>query len=260
MAVFALADLHLSFADPKPMDLFGPAWADHARRIEENWSRTVGPEDVVLVAGDVSWAMDLEGARPDLEFLSRLPGRKVLVRGNHDYWWKSRTRMRAAFPDLVFLQADAARVGDLVVCGTRLWPHPAIAWGSRMADLSPERRAAIRAVAGDDETEWGGRAGDEKLWRRELQRLDLALAAMEKLARPGDAARIAVVHFPPLGPDLAPTEATRRLAAAGADACVFGHVHNLDRERVPGFDQRVEGVQYLCVSGDLVDFTPVRVR
>ena len=259
MAVFALADLHLSFADPKPMDVFGPAWADHARRIQENWTRTVGADDVVLVAGDVSWAMDLAGAAPDLEFLSRLPGRKVLVRGNHDYWWKSRKQMRQAFPDLVFLQADAERVGTIVVGGTRFWPHPAAAWGTRMADLSPARREAIRAVVGDDEAGWSGRAGDEKIWRREVQRLDLALAAMERLARPDDAARVVMVHFPPLGPDLAPTEATRRLSAAGVDACVFGHVHNLDPEKVPGFDHRVEGVRYLCASGDLVGFTPARV-
>jgi predicted phosphohydrolase len=257
VAVFALADLHLSFAAPKPMDVFGPAWVDHARRIAENWTRIVADGDVVLVAGDVSWAMDLEGARPDLEFLAGLPGRKVLVRGNHDYWWKSRAKMRAAFPEFVYLHADAARVEGLVIGGTRLWTHPAIGWGSRMTDVPPERRAAIRAVVGE-EGEWGERAEDQRLWRREIARLDLALAAMEKLARPGDA-RIAVVHFPPLGPDLAPTEATRKLSAAGTRVCVFGHVHNLDPARTPSFDHDVDGVRYVCASGDLVGFTPVRV-
>ena len=160
MRVFAIADPHLSRAAPKPMTIFGEGWAGHPERFFAGWRETVAEDDLVLVPGDVSWAMTLGGALPDLLDIAALPGQKVLLRGNHDYWWPSLTKLRAALPEGMFaLQNDALRLGSVVVAGTRGWVCPG---------------------SGDFDAE------DEKIYTRELGRLQLSLAAAQKLRQPGD--------------------------------------------------------------------------
>ena len=128
--LFALSDPHLSLAGAKPMHVFGPRWDDHTRRIEENWKATVRPEDVVLMPGDISWGMRLADALPDLEWLAALPGRKVLLRGNHDYWWQSLNKLRALnLPDMHFLQNNHVIIDGVAIGGSRLWDFPGIRWG-----------------------------------------------------------------------------------------------------------------------------------
>ena len=125
MSLFAIGDLHLSGGADKPMDVFGPHWQGHFDRIRADWQAKVKPEDVVLIPGDISWAMRLEDAVADLESIAQLPGRKVLIRGNHDYWWNSITRVRSVLPEgFTALQHDAADLGECVVCGTRGWSIP----------------------------------------------------------------------------------------------------------------------------------------
>ena len=125
MRLFAIGDLHMPGGDDKPMDVFGPQWDRHFLRISEAWRATVGEEDTVLVPGDISWAMQLENALPDLREIAALPGRKILCKGNHEYWWSSITRVRAALPEgMTALQFDAVDAGPCVICGTRGWTYP----------------------------------------------------------------------------------------------------------------------------------------
>ncbi len=224
MRVFAIADPHLSRADPKPMTIFGDGWAGHPERFFAGWRETVSEGDLVLVPGDVSWAMTLAGALPDLTDLAALPGQKVLLRGNHDYWWSSVSKLRAALPAGMFaVQNDALRLGSVVVAGTRGWVMP----GS--SDFSAE---------------------DEKIYGRELGRLKLSLAAAEKLRRPGDRF-IVMLHYPPTNLRLEPSGFTELLAAAGADAVVFGHLHG-ERRAVA----RIGETPAYLVSADTLGFIP----
>jgi predicted phosphohydrolase len=255
MKVFALSDPHLSFGTPnKEMDRFGAQWVGHARKIEARWRERVGERDLVLVPGDVSWAMTLEQARPDLEFLGALPGVKVLVKGNHDYWWATISKVRRALPQgMHALQGDAVRVGDVAIGGTRLWDAPDVSFHDWIDWQPSATGAAISA-----ERTLGDQEESRRIWERELGRLDRALAAMEQAAA-GGALRIAATHYPPCGPDLAPTPASERIVRSGARHAIFGHLHSMKREpaRVP-FGER-DGVKFTLAACDWIDFAPIEV-
>ena len=230
MRVFALGDPHLSFARPKPMDLFGEAWRDHPAAIAEAWDRLVAHEDLVLVCGDISWAMTLEEAGPDLDYLAARPGRKVLLRGNHDYWWTTLRKVQAiAGPTVTPLQNNAVKLEGYVVCGARLWTAPNAEWPSWVVDEDVAR--------------------DDRLWQRELIRLGLSIED----ARSMDGTMIAMVHFPPVGPSGESTGASRMLEDAGVETCVFGHLHGAD---IGWKDQIIRGIRYVLVSCDQINFTP----
>lgn len=242
--LFALSDLHISLARPKPMDVFGPQWTDHHLRIREAWLRLVDEDDVVLLPGDLSWAMDLDGAGQDLEFTAALPGIKVLLRGNHDYWWKAISKVRRAWGErLHFIQNDALQLPGLVIGGSRLWQLPYVAWGEtpigRQAEPSPE---------------------DEKIAAREVERFKLSLAAMG----PSDGRlRVVMTHFPPLGVQGEPNPVTRLLTDHRIDICVFGHLHDLNDD-LGGpagrpWERTVDGVRYLLTSCDHLEFQPALV-
>jgi hypothetical protein len=228
--LFALGDPHLSFGRPKPMDIFGPAWEDHPAQLAAAWDAAVGPDDVVLVVGDVSWAHDLDDARPDLAFLAARAGRlKVLLRGNHDSWWTSASKVRRALPEgLAILHNDALRLDEgVVLCGARGWNAPGMPWSE---------------------------PGDERIYRRELGRLERSLAAAAELRRPGDAL-VAALHYPPLGPEREPSEVTERLVAAGVAVAAYGHLHGEDHAWAPR--GREAGVELRFVAGDFTGFRPV---
>lgn len=227
MRCFAISDLHLSFTSNKPMDRFGDHWARHWEKIERSWRERISEEDLVLVPGDHSWALKLEHAGPDLEFIQNLPGHKVLVRGNHDYWWQSLGKVRKRFPGLHFLQNDAIRIGQVALCGTRGWDLP----GSN----------------GFEDAE------DEKIYRRELERLKLALEALDKDA----AVRVALLHYPPLFPYRRESEFTQLLQAFKIDICVYGHLHRAGGHKP--FQGLQNGVHYYLVSCDMIDFEPIEI-
>ena len=124
MAIYAISDLHLSLASPKPMDIFGPAWENHAEKLRRNWERVVTDADTVLMPGDLSWAMRFPEAEPDLSFVADLPGTKILIRGNHDYWWQRQATsriQRIVDRNMIFLQGTSVMVGDVGITGTRGW-------------------------------------------------------------------------------------------------------------------------------------------
>ena len=226
MRVFAIADPHLSRAEPKPMDIFGPGWEGHPEAFFEGWRATVGEGDLVLVPGDISWAMRFEDALQDLEDIARLPGRKVLLRGNHDYWWPSISRLRAGLPKSMHaIQNDAVELDGVVVAGTRGWICP----GSH----------------GFDEK-------DDKIYRREVERLKLSLRAAEKL---DGAFSVIMLHFPPTNARLEPSELLDAVASAGPDALVFGHVHG---RREPVLDQ-MPGIDVHFVAADALGFRPKEI-
>lgn len=225
MPLFAIADLHLGFAVDKPMDRFGPHWERHPEKIADAWRRDVAGADTVLVCGDTSWAMRLEDAAADLAYLAELPGRKILLRGNHDYWWGSAAKVRRALPaGIELLQNDCLMAEGWAVCGSRGWGIPAA-----------ETPAADRAV-----------------YDREVGRLRLSL---EKA--PAGLPRLAMLHYPPWMPGFEVTPVREVLREAAVRIVVYGHLHALPKGSYP--DAEFDGIRYHCVSADLVDFAPRRI-
>lgn len=231
MNVFAISDLHLPGGDIKPMDVFGSHWANHFDKIQADWCARVKDEDVVLLPGDTSWAMRLEDAMADLEAINALPGRKVLLRGNHDYWWSSISRIRAVIPEGMYvLQNDAFAFGDMIVCGSRGWTCPG-------------------SAAFDED--------DVRIYQRELMRLRLSLEKADALrqvaAAEGTAARIvAMLHYPPFADRSQPTEVTSLLEEFGVSDAVYGHLHGPGL--ASGFSGELDGVTYHLTSCDALDF------
>ncbi len=244
--LFAIADLHLSFARPKPMDVFGDAWSHHVEHLQEAWCERVGKRDLVLVAGDISWAMRLPEALPDLEWIDRLPGRKVLIRGNHDYWWGSIGKLRGLeLESLHFLQYDAVRFGNLAVAGTRLWDLPEVVWPQERKPMPDGVRSGRRTSA----------AEDRKIVERELHRLELSLGRL-----PGDVEhRVAMLHYPPISDDGRPSRASRLLRDHGVQLCAYGHLHSLGRLPRTGADCVLDGTRYVLVAGDWLGFRPMEL-
>ena len=226
MKIFAISDLHLSHTGDKAMDIFGRHWNNHWQKIRQDWMEKVTPEDVVLVAGDISWAMHLEEALPDLAAIGELPGRKIMIKGNHDYWHNSLQKTRDSLPEgMYFLQNDCIRLGDVVFAGSRGW---------RQRDDSYTER-------------------DEKLYARELERMRLSL---EKAGKMGD--RIFVLtHYPPFDQKRGQTPMTDLLARFGVDTVVYGHVHGAPLRLLDFSDMEMDGVRYVMTS---CDYTGFRLR
>ncbi len=213
------------------MDVFGDHWRDHAAVIERSWRDQIAADDLVLLPGDISWAMHIQDAMADLAWIDALPGRKVMCKGNHDYWWSSKGKVRAVLPPSIsVVDCDALLVDDVVLCGTRGW-----------------------AVPGDRDF---NKTTDLRIYERELNRLDRALAGAQVLAE-GTRPIIVLLHFPPFR-DKEPTEFARRIAAAGAQSCVYGHLHQADQwaNATTGV---VEGVHYYLTACDALQFTPIQL-
>ena len=235
MKLFAVADLHMDGGAGKPMDVFGSNWAGHCDRIFGSWRERVGEDDAVLVPGDISWAMRFSDALPDLIAISELPGVKVLLRGNHDYWWSSLTRMRAELPESIkLIQNDACDLGPAVICGSRGWILPSD------PDFS---------------------ADDRKIYERELIRLELSLSAAKRLAERegGSKPIIAMLHFPPMMREGNPTGFSALLEKYSVSHCLYGHLHGSLAWEV-GFKGERNGVKYDLVSADALRFEPALIE
>ena len=230
MKIYAISDLHLSLCGDKPMDIFGEKWGGYLEKIEYDWNSKVSETDVVLISGDISWAMQLENALIDLEFLNRLKGTKIIIRGNHDYWWQSISRLREKLPsNVIALQNDAVKIGDYVFCGSRGW-----------------------AVEGSPEfTEQ-----DVKLYNRETERFRLALKNAENLRLNGEKL-IALIHYPPFNIRRENSNFTALFEEFKVDKVVYGHLHGKDAK--PYYRINKNGIEYILASCDLVDNKLVEV-
>lgn len=248
MRIFALSDLHLSFSGAKPMDVFGPHWSDHPRRIAEAWREAVRPGDVVCLAGDFSWASRLKDAQAELDWLAALPGRKVLVKGNHDYWWDSLSKVRAALPPGIHaLQNDSLSLDGAAFAGARGWVDPSLDFSSLCGEGPGERsEEPLFSILGVEE--------DRKVYEKELGRLDASLGRMERGAR----LKVALLHFPPTSPALEETAVTRLLEKHGVDVALFGHLHLTAPCRFRNPYGKRGGVTYYLTSADFVDFRPIQ--
>lgn len=228
MALFAIADTHLSLGTNKSMTVFS-GWDDYVSRLEENWRRIVKPEDTVVIAGDISWGMNLKQAREDFAFLHSLPGRKLIFKGNHDYWWTTRRQMDLFFADngfdtLRIVHNDAVEVeGRYAVCGSRGWFFDA------------EEDA------------------DKLVLLREAGRLRTSIRA----AKETGLVPMVFLHYPPIYADQSCPEILDVLKEEGIDRCYYGHVHSKGiRLAVQG---NVDGIRFELISADALHFCPVAV-
>jgi predicted phosphohydrolase len=228
--LFAIADLHLSSSGTKPMDIFGELWREHPARMAEAWDRIVAPEDTVLLPGDLSWAKNIEEAAQDLAWIGLRPGRKILLRGNHDSWWTSLAKVRHALPiGCDALQNDAHLIDGRVIVGARGWTAPG----------GPEPDP-----------------GDEKIFRRELERLRLSIEdADTRFGR--EHPRVAMLHFPPWIDGRPPTPVVEMIREGGAKVCVYGHLHGTDH-RLAVTGEREE-IRFHLVAADAIGFAPVEI-
>lgn len=225
MSLFAIGDLHLPGGDEKPMEVFGDHWEGHFERICQDWQVRVAPSDTVLIPGDISWAMQLRNAVPDLQTIGALPGRKIIIKGNHDYWWNSITQLRNVLPQgMQAIQHGAVDLGDVVVCGTRGWTFP-----TGETPLSTE---------------------EQKIFQREVLRLEMALKEAERIlqGRP----LVVMMHYPPLYDLERNTAFTRLLEEYPVHTVVYGHLHGAGI-RV-GYNGVWNGVRYRLVSCDSLGF------
>lgn len=226
MAVFIIGDTHLSGAVNKPMDVFGGAWENYIDKLKNNWQKTVAADDTVIIAGDVSWAMSLDEALCDFKFLDGLPGRKLIVKGNHDYWWDTVGKMTRFLKEngifsIEFIYNSCAAAENFAVCATR-------GWGERQTEK------------------------DEKIIAREAGRLERSL-----MRAPDGLEKIAVLHYPPVFESGYTAEFVNVMQKYGARRCYYGHLHGASvKNAVQG---RHFGIDFFLVSADSIDFLPVNI-
>ena len=237
MSIFVMADLHLSSSVNKPMDIFGARWTDYMSKIQKNWTNIVTNEDTVIVPGDITWAIDYNEAYEDFKFIDCLPGKKLIGKGNHDYWWGTMTKNRNfvkenGFTTIDFLYNNAYRVEDYIVCGTRGWYV--------------------------DEKLQTGNTKDveyEKIVFREAQRLKMSLEEAVKL-RENNEQILVFFHFPPVFNGFVCDEIVDILLEYGIKNCYFGHIHgpyNIPR------NTEYKGINFSLISSDYCNFVPMIV-
>lgn len=228
MALYAIGDLHLCLGAPKPMDVFGGAWVGYLDKLNRGMA-VLKPEDTLVLMGDLSWALDLEGAEKDFAWINALPGRKLLLKGNHDYWWSTAAKFQRfcqerGFSDLLLLNNNAHQWGDYAICGTRGWFY---------------------------EEERSGRQ-DEKVFRRELQRLETSLKAA------GDREKLVFLHYPPRYKGYECPEILELLGRYGVRRCYYAHLHGGSRRLAQ--EGLWDGIEYRLLSADQLDFRPYRIE
>ena len=229
MAIYAIADLHLPGGDIKPMDVFGDHWAGHFEKISEDWRSRVNDEDTVLLPGDLSWAMALADAKPDLCAIGELPGKKVILRGNHDYWWSGIGRVRDVLPENMYaVQNDCLCLDDVLICGTRGWLLPG------------------------DQTN----ADDLKIYQRELLRLNMTLTQARRKSE--TLPIVCMMHFPPLTDGCRDTGFVDLLEQYGVEDVVYGHLHGMGLKTA--FKGEYRGIRFHLVSCDGLGFKLHQVR
>lgn len=227
MALYAIGDTHLSISTNKPMDIFGKAWENHTQKLLEGFSRLTG-EDVTVICGDLSWGMDLEECLEDFLFIHCLPGKKIILKGNHDYWWSTASKARGFFEkngidSIEILHNNCFFYGDAAICGTRGWFY-------------------------EEET---GSEHDKKILARELGRLETSLKAA------GEREKYVFLHYPPKFGGYECTEILELFERYGVRMCFSGHIHGRSLKNI--FEGSYAGVEYRTVSADYLGFRPETV-
>lgn len=233
MAIYTIADLHLSFSENKPMSIFGDNWENHEEKIRQNWIQTVKEEDVVVLPGDFSWAMYLENTKEDFAFLEQLPGKKLLLKGNHDYWWTTLTSMRKYLKDIQctsvdFLYNNSYTYENYILAGTR-------GWSMQEAEDS------------------------EKMWNRENERLKLSLESAKKLQEGTQKEILVFMHYPPITNYTLEQECfIKTMKDYGVKRCFYGHLHGAShKEALQG---EIDGIKFQLVSADYLQFALYKIE
>ncbi len=231
MSIYAIGDLHLSLGEgiDKPMDIYGEQWVRHVERLKSNWIRKVSETDTVILAGDVSWALKFDEAKTDLDWLHHLPGKKIVIKGNHDLWWTGIQKMNAMYDDMIFLHNFCHMVEDVAICGSRGWICP-----------------------GTD----GFTEADNKIYQRELLRVGRSL---EDAKARGAKEIIGVLHFPPTNDKIQSSGFTDLFTAADVKTVVYGHLHGSDTYH-KGLQGNLNGVEYKLVSLDYLNCDPLQLK
>lgn len=232
MSIYAISDLHLSFSTNKPMNIFGDNWDNHEKKIKDNWLKTVNSNDTVLLPGDFSWGMNFEEAKPDFEYLNALPGKKIMLKGNHDYWWGTVNKIKEFmqennFNDIDVLYNNSFLIEDKIICGTRGW-----------------------TINGNDEE-------NEKIYKRELLRLEISLN--DGINKYGEDKEIIVcMHYPPTNEDLMEnSEFIKIMKKYNVKKCLYGHLHGeAHKEAIEG---NICGIDVRLVSCDYTDFNIIKI-
>lgn len=227
MSLYAIGDLHLSLSSNKPMDVFGGKWENYVEKIKEGFS-VLQSDDVTVLCGDVSWAMDLQESLTDFKFIDALPGRKIILKGNHDYWWNTMRKIQNFFDEnsihtVAILHNNCHFYDGVALCGTRGWFY------------EEERH----------------RDHDKKIMNRELMRLEMSLKAA------GDSEKICFLHYPPRFRDYVCGEVIEIMNRHGVKRCYYGHIHDAGHKFAIQGD--VGGITYKMVSGDYLNFHPEKI-
>ena len=228
MALYAIGDLHLCLGAPKPMDIFGGAWTGYMEKLKEGVS-VIGPEDTTVLLGDLSWALDLQSAQPDFAWINEIPGRKIILKGNHDYWWSTAAKFykfceEQGFSDMYILNNNCYEYGDWAICGTRGW-------------FFEEER---------------GTQHDEKVFKRELLRLEASLQSA------GDMQKLVFLHYPPRYKGYTCEPILELLERYGVSRCFYGHLHGASHGLA--MEGLWDGIDFRLVSADKLDFKPFLVN
>ncbi len=227
MSLYAISDLHLALNANKPMDIFGQNWYKHHEKIKENWLEKINEEDTVLIGGDISWAMSINDGLEDLDWISALPGKKIIIKGNHDYWWSGISKLNSLYDNMHFIQNNFFTYEDYGICGSRGWICPG------KGDFSSK---------------------DEKIYHREQIRLRLSLDAARSK---GYENIIAMIHYPPTSETFEDTAFTDIFEEYKVKKVIYGHLHGPSLNRVLQGERK--GVEYIMTSCDFIDFNPVKI-
>jgi len=227
MALYAIGDLHLCLGAPKPMDVFGGAWVGYMDKLKEGLS-VIRPEDTTVLLGDLSWALDLPSSAADFAWIDEIPGRKIILKGNHDYWWSTAAKFRKfcdenGFRDMELLNNNFFEYGDFAICGTRGW-------------FFEEERSGQH---------------DEKVFKRELLRLEASLKAA------GERQKLVFLHYPPRYKGYECPEILRLLIEYQVRRCFYGHLHGGSHKLA--MEGLWDGVEFRLVAADYLGFKPYKV-
>lgn len=228
MSLYAIGDLHLSFGADKPMDVFGPKWEGYVDRLREGLS-VIGPQDTTVLLGDLSWAMSIEDAREDFAFISAIPGRKIVLKGNHDYWWTTAAKFNKfcaenGFEQMYVLNNNFYEYEDIAICGTRGW-------------FFEEEKHAEH---------------DEKVFNRELMRLETSLKAA------GEREKICFLHYPPVYRGYYCAQIVELMKRYGVRQCIYAHLHS-DSHKL-AITGSFEGIDYRLAAADYTGFHPILLK